>query len=42
MHQVAASPLSTTINTQVTLIAANASGTTRLTSQTSDLVDRGV
>ncbi len=35
MHQVAARPLSTTSNTQVTLIAANASGTTRLTSQTS-------
>ena len=35
MHQVADRPLSTTSNTQVTLIAANASGTTRLTSQTS-------
>src|SRR5688500_11886116 len=34
-HQVADRPLSTTSNTHVTLIAANASGTTRLTSQTS-------
>src|SRR6187399_1871820 len=35
MHHVADRPLRTTSNIQVTLMAANASGTTRLTSQTS-------